>query len=152
MKVERSTLLLLFRLFRPIRCQGGNAHPHTGCWLGRGLIYVCHISFSRIPYLKKEAQYVVGEMPRLCTAQRSSLSRFSLAKSMPRLFVQNRTACACVRFLFVNFLLGQAFSYVDIVSHCHFRSSRPRFYSVIDRGIQPVNKPSFPPVHTPVPI
>jgi hypothetical protein len=33
MKVERSTLLLLFRLFRPIRCQGGNAHPHTGCWL-----------------------------------------------------------------------------------------------------------------------
>lgn len=100
MKVERSTLLLLFRLFRPIRCQGGNgAHPHTGCWLGRGLIYVCHISFSRIPYLKKEAQYVVGEMPRLCTAQRSSPSRFSLAKSAQAVCIEPYSLCMCAVFI-----------------------------------------------------
>ncbi len=89
MKVERSTLLLLFRLFRPIRCQGGNAYPHTG-WAG--LIYVCHISFSRIPYLKKEAQYVVGDAA--LPAQRSSPSRFSLAKSV-RLFVWKKMHHVC---------------------------------------------------------
>lgn len=120
-------------------------HIHTGCWLGRTNLR-CHISFSRIPYLKKEAQYVVGDAGS--PAQRSSSCRFSLGKScLSSRFVETSIQLLCG---FICEYLGQAFSYVDIVSHCHFLSfhHHSRFNSVII-DVPVVNKTLFPPVHTP---